>query len=135
MTAEAQDIYKAWTDRFDWWFAEPGELMMFPEIDRPFFFNNRKDWGSHPHYGRFVELDKNKLVVMTWVTGKGGTEGAETVIRLELTALATGTHVLLTHSGFRDEISCKAHKDNWPQGLQVLDECLQKMKQENNVRV
>lgn len=106
--------------------AEPGDLMMTAEIDRPYFFKTRKEWGSHPHYGRFVELEQNKLVVMTWVTGKGGTEGFETVIRLEITDRENGTHVRLTHSGFKDEASCKAHRDNWPAGLQTLDECLAK---------
>lgn len=126
MNASAERIYKAWTERFDWWFAEPGDLMMTAEIDRPYFFKTRKEWGSHPHYGRFVELEQNKLVVMTWVTGKGGTEGFETVIRLEITDRENGPHVRLTHSGFKDEASCKAHRDNWPAGLQTLDECLAK---------
>lgn len=58
MKAGAEDVYKAWTERFDWWFAQPGELMMTAEIDKPFFFYNRQDWGRHAHYGRFLELEK-----------------------------------------------------------------------------
>jgi len=84
--------------QFDSWFAQPGELLMTPEIDKPFFFYNRKDWGRHPHYGRFLELKKDELVEMAWVTGEGGTEGAETVIRVELSAREEGTLLRLTHS-------------------------------------
>ena len=36
MTADAPSIYNAWTRDFDLWFAEPGELIMTPEVNRPF---------------------------------------------------------------------------------------------------
>lgn len=129
MTVEREmkaELYEAWTEKFDRWFAEPGELMMVPEVDKPYFFRNRKEWGSHPHYGRFIELEKNKLVVMTWVTGKDATEGAETVVKVELTPTEKGTHLRLTHSGFADERSRDGHKENWPAGLETLDEALLK---------
>ena len=124
MKADAALIYEAWTEKFDCWFAEPGDLIMVPEIDRPWFFKNRKDWGSHPHYGRFVELEQNRLVVTTWLTGKGGTEGAETIIRIELTSADGATLLRLTHSGFPDEASQKGHLDNWPEALECLDAAL-----------
>ena len=56
MKANAADLYKAWTENFDLWFAQPGELIMTPEIDKPFFFYNRHDWGRHAHYGRFLDV-------------------------------------------------------------------------------
>ena len=124
MKAKASAIYRAWTEDFDCWFAEPGETFMIPEIDRPFFFYNRHDWGRHAHYGRFLELKEDEVVEMAWVTGAGGTEGAETVIRVELSAREDGTLLRLTHSGFRDEKSRDAHEANWPEALEVLDEAL-----------
>lgn len=48
MKARASDIYAAWTQSLDRWFAQPGELILAPEVDRPFFFYNRKDWGKTP---------------------------------------------------------------------------------------
>lgn len=114
-------VYQAWTERFDWWFAEPGQLLMWPEVDRPWFFLNRKDWSSHPHHGRFLELEQDRLVVTTWVTGKGGTDGAETIVRLELTPKDGGTLVKLTHTGLQSEASAQGHKDNWPLGLDEID--------------
>lgn len=126
MKADAAALYEAWTEKFDSWFAEPGDLMMTPEIDRPFFFKNRRDWGSHPHYGRFTELEKDKLIEMTWVTGQGATEGAETIIRIELSPRDNGTLLRLTQTGFIDEKSRDAHEENWPAGLETLDEALEK---------
>ena len=124
MKANAAALYEAWTKRFDRWFAEPGQLIMTPEVDKPFFFYNRKDWGSHAHYGRFIRLEKDCLIEMTWVTPKPGTEGTETLIRVELIPEGEGTLLRLTHSGFADEKSCKGHEENWPEGLEVLDEAL-----------
>lgn len=127
MTASAEQIYDAWTKDFDCWFAEPGELIMTPEVDKPWFFHNRKDWGSHPHYGRFVELEKNKLVVTTWLTGENGTDGNETIIRIELTPNDKGTFLRMTHSGFANQKSCQGHIDNWPAALDELEVGVKKL--------
>jgi len=121
MKSDAHKIFKAWTVDFDLWFAEPKELIMSAEIDKPFFFYNRRDWGRHAHYGRFLEIEQDRLVEMTWLTGNGGTFGAETVIRIELLSQAEGTLLRLVHSGFEDELAAKAHQDNWPIALNELD--------------
>ena len=128
MRAGADQLYRAWTERFDCWFAQPGELIMVAEIDKPYFFYNRTEWGRHAHYGRFLELEKDRLVVMTWLTGNGGTFGAETVLRVELIPQEDGTLLRMTHSGFEDEASCRGHEDNWPAGLDFLDEALSSQK-------
>ena len=124
MTAPAELIYDAWTRSFDKWFAQPGELRMTPEEGSLFFFYNRHDWGRHAHYGRFLELDRNVRVRMTWLTGAGGTFGDETVIEVDLSPREGGTLLRLTHSGFSTAEACKAHEDNWPAALEALDEAL-----------
>ncbi len=123
-----ETVYEAWTTGFDKWFAQPGETFMHPEVDRPFFFYNKLDWGRHPHYGRFLELQENRLVEMTWLTGdgtQGGTEGAETVIRLELSPKDQGTAVRFTHSGFVNERSRDGHDENWPLAFEELERSFQ----------
>jgi len=124
MRASAPALYLAWTSRFDAWFAEPGETLMTPEPGRPFFFYNRHDWGRDPHYGRFLRLEENSLVEMTWLTGKAGTGGAETVLRIELAEMDDGTHLTLTHSGFDDADARDRHEAAWPEALETLDEIL-----------
>ena len=124
MKAAASIIYDAWTQSFDKWFAQPGELIMKPEEGSLFFFYNRHDWGRHAHYGRFLELAKNERVKMTWLTGAPGTYGDETVIEVELNPQNDGTLLRLTHSGFSTEEACKGHEDNWPAALETLDEAL-----------
>lgn len=128
MKADAASIYQAFSENWDLWFAQPGECMMKPQIDSPYFFKTKTEWGGHPHHGRFVELEPNKLVVMTWVTGKGGTDGAETVIRVELTPNKEGTMMRFTHSGFETQESCQGHIDNWPEAFDGLEEALANQK-------
>ena len=120
-------VFAAWTREFDRWFAQAGTVAMVSEPGRPYFFYNREEWGRHPHYGRFLEVVEDALVEMTWMTGDGtavGTEGAETVLRIELTPKGDGTEVRLTHSGFVSEQSRAGHAENWPLALEILDEAL-----------
>jgi uncharacterized protein YndB with AHSA1/START domain len=82
------------------------------------------DGRRHPHYGRFTALRPERLVEQTWVTGQNGTDGAETLLRVELEATSSGTLVRLTHRGFYDEKASKRHADAWPQVLRHLDAVL-----------
>ena len=123
MKADAASIYDAWTRNFDLWFAQPGELIMVPEENSVFFFYNRHDWGRHPHYGRFISLEKDKSIEMVWLT-VGGTSGEETVINIELTPNDGGTLFKMVQSGFKNQADAKGHQDNWPLALEELDERL-----------
>lgn len=120
MAAPPAAIYRAWTERFDSWFAEPGVIRMNPVEGEPFFFETAYEGGRHPHYGRFLTLERDRLVKLTWVTGVDGTAGAETVVTLELAPAGTGTRLRLTHSGFYDEAAARQH-EVWSVILAELD--------------
>ncbi len=127
LNAKPDEVYAAWTVGLDTWFAQAGTLFLVPEPGRPYFFYNRDEWGRHPHYGRFLDLMENQLIEMTWMTGNGtaeGTEGAETILRIELVPERAATKIRLTHSGFVNEKSLAGHQENWPLALKILDEAL-----------
>ena len=124
MDASASDIYDAWTtEKFSLWFAAPGTVLMKPEVNTVYFFESRFDGQRHPHYGRFLVLEEDRRIEMTWLTALG-TQGVETLLTLELTPIESGTHIKLQHTGFPDDESRKGHEEAWPDALDELEKAL-----------
>ena len=122
--AEPLAIHRAWTEAFDSWFATPGAVRMVPRVGEPFWFEVVHEREHHPHYGRFLALEPGVLIEQTWVTGRGGTDGAETVVRIELAGTDPGTRLQLTHRGFFDASARQQHAESWPAILAHLDATL-----------
>ncbi|MCF0063015.1 SRPBCC domain-containing protein [Dyadobacter chenwenxiniae] len=115
-------VFKAWTSQIDLWFASPGSFLGKAENNTPFYFETSYQGVRHPHYGRFLTVRENEKIELTWVTGEGGTEGAETVLTVNLSGVDNGTFLSLTHAGFASESSRNNHQEAWPVVLAQLEE-------------
>jgi uncharacterized protein YndB with AHSA1/START domain len=72
------------------------------------------------HEGEILESNPPWLLVYTWLANFHDDPKRRTVVRWDLTAIPTGTHVKVTHSGLASEAeSSKAYAGGWPG---VLDE-------------
>jgi uncharacterized protein YndB with AHSA1/START domain len=113
LSAPVEAIYRAFTTDWERWFAAPGTAVIEAIVGHPWFFETRHDQQRHPHYGRFLRLDPARTVVTTWVTGAHGTDGAETVLTVELQVRKGGTHVVLIHEGFYEAAAATQHEEAW----------------------
>lgn len=121
LSAAPERVYRAWTDpeSFKKWFLAR-RLIMHPGVDGLFNWDTEHQGKSWAHYGRFLKLEKPRLVELTWVSE--ATRGLESVVRVELTAKDSGTDLRLTHSGLPDEESRAQHEEGWKQIAALLDD-------------
>jgi uncharacterized protein YndB with AHSA1/START domain len=70
---------------------------------------------GHVH-GEYLEVERPRLLVYTWKASWD--DFAETLIRMELSATESGTHVKVRHSGFAERSTSGAgHAEGWKRVL------------------
>jgi uncharacterized protein YndB with AHSA1/START domain len=113
-------VYRAFTDPADVkrWF-QPLRLIMDVKVDGLWNSEQEFEGKRWPHYGRFLKLERARLVEETWMSE--ATHGLESVVRVEISPKDGGSQVKLTHSGLPEDQG-EAHRQGWTEILQSLDD-------------
>ena len=72
-----------------------------PVVDGLFDWLVKHEGRTWPHYGRFLRLERPRLVEYTWMSE--GTKGAESIVTLTMEPRGGETEVTLRHSGVPDD--------------------------------
>lgn len=120
LKASPERVYRAFTDPRDIqrWF-QPLRLIIDVKVDGLWHSEQEFEGKRWPHYGRFLKLERPRLVEETWMSE--ATHGLESVVRFELTPKDGGTDVKVTHSGLPED-EAGSHREGWTQILQSLDD-------------
>jgi len=108
--AAPEEVFRAWTDpaRLQRWYGTSRQIVD-PKVDGLFFLAMEHQGRTWPHYGRYLRLERPRLVESE------GTQGAETVVTIDLAARDGGTALTLRHAGIPDTELGRGHQEGWTQ--------------------
>jgi uncharacterized protein YndB with AHSA1/START domain len=122
--ASPENVFDVWINPKSpggpWFGAE--RVVLNPVVDGLFYFAVKFEGRSWPHYGRFLRLERPRLVEYTWMSE--GTKGAESIVTLTMEPRGGETEVTLRHSGVPDDEMGRRHKDGWTSILSAFAEAL-----------
>ncbi|MGZ3690925.1 MAG: SRPBCC family protein, partial [Pseudobdellovibrio sp.] len=72
------------------------------------------------HYGRFIEIKRDKSIQHTWMSPN--TLGQESLVTVSFKKIGRETLMTLTHSGLPDHKLARGHKDGWNYFLGIFTE-------------
>jgi uncharacterized protein YndB with AHSA1/START domain len=120
--AAAEKVFDVWIDPKSpggpWFGSE--RIILNPVVDGLFYFAVQHEGRTWPHYGRFVQIDRPRLVEYTWMSE--ATKGVESVVAVTFESRGGETEVTLRHSGVPDDEMGRQHKDGWTWMLSTLAE-------------
>ena len=76
--------------------------------------------------GEYTRVEPPRTLAFTWNNSWSGAGSAETHVLIELIPTSSGTHLTLTHTGFKSEESRDGHNQGWMRVLNWLGAYVQK---------
>ena len=124
--ATPEEVYDVWIDPKSpggpWYGAT--KVIVNVAVDGLFYLALGHEGKTWPHFGRFVKLERPKVVEHTWMSES--TKGLESVVTVALEKQGAGTLVTLRHSGVPDDEQGRKHKEGWDWVLGALADSLAK---------
>lgn len=78
------------------------------------------DGSEHESCGEYLEVVRPRRLAMTW-RWAGGEDPGESLVEIDLRAVATGTELTFTHSRLHDEDTRRSHEEGWNGALDKLE--------------
>lgn len=104
--------------------ARPGGLYRYVTEKGTAVVNNLSEFECH---GEILEYLPPRLLVYTWISNWHEDASLRTVVRWELSPVASGTHVKVTHTGLASEPATrKNYGSGWPDVLVKLRKFVEK---------
>jgi len=135
IAAPAERVFRALTDpdQLARWFhsascpvkswkmdARLGGSYSYSQATSTLTINGVREFKCH---GEILEFDPPRLMAYTWIGNWHLEAEKETLVRWELTPVANGTRVKVTHSGLvQDPVSRKDYSGGWPGVVEKLKE-------------
>jgi uncharacterized protein YndB with AHSA1/START domain len=112
--ADRSEVFEAWTNPkhpASPWSKRNGVrvAVLNRTVGGLFYINMGPPMPLPTHFGRFLRLDKPRLIEHTWASE--GTLGVETLVRISLRTTREGTRFSLRHTGLRNAASARAHEE------------------------
>ena len=121
IAATPEAIFDAWLDRDSRGSPWHGvAAILQPVLDGLFYRMHNAAQGDYElaHYGRFVALERPRLMRYTWVSQH--TRGLESVVTMTMEPRDTGTRVVIRHEGLPDDDKGRMHEAGWSHCLAEL---------------
>ena len=114
--ATPAEVFGAWLDP-----KHPGnpwtgakKVIIDARVDGLFFFATSKE-PSWPHYGRFLEIERNRRLQYAWMSPF--TNGLESTVTVSFEKKGDDTLLTLTHAGLPDDDHGHLHDGGWEECL------------------
>lgn len=78
------------------------------------------DGSEHESNGEYLEVVRPERLVMSW-RWVGGEDPGESLVEIDLRAIAAGTELTFTHSRLHDEETRRSHEEGWNGALDKLE--------------
>jgi uncharacterized protein YndB with AHSA1/START domain len=118
--ASAEKVYDVWINPKSpggpWFGAE--RVLLNPVVDGLFYLAVKHEGRIWPHYGRFTQMNRPRLLEHTWMSE--ATKGAESIVTITMEARGEETEVTLRHSGVPDDELGRQHEQGWSWMLSAL---------------
>lgn len=125
IAATPEKVFDAWTNAkgMEKWMCpgptERADVELDVRVGGRFRIDMHGAGQVHEHTGEYLELERPKRLVFTWVSKSTG--GRDSRVTVELEPADGGTDVVLTHEGLPSEESAQNHEMGWASILEKLD--------------